>query len=211
MTYRGLFSSSCTLFIAILALSRSALAIDLRATIEKLETSTLVEWSQNMRQTCGRKGCAEVEGASHTQNLLFQELQSRFQRETGDSLESISIAQWTALLSSKSEGERCRLLRTAFILSLEADPSPGSPSWRLFTHQRPLSLLTQLGHRPSPGKSPLCPDYFFPESDVLEQALSRGERLFNVSPATPQETLARITTLQARYLSRGSAQRKPNS
>ena len=105
--------------------------------------------------------------------------------------------------------ERCRLLRTAFVLSLGDAADPSRPTWRLFTHERPLAALTRLGHRPGPGQSPVCPDYFFPESEVLEQAISRAERLLREAPIGAAETRSRVQALKLRYLSRGGVQRSP--
>jgi hypothetical protein len=177
--------------------------------LQDLETSTLVEWAQNLGQACGKSGCSRIDSSAKTQNALRTELEKRFEQETGRSPQQISLAHWENQLLSRSDADRCRLLRTAFVIALVSGIEPTQPQWRLFTHERPRALLTKLGHRSEPGKSPLCPDYFFPESDVLDQALERGARLFSEAPPTEQETLARLKRLETRYLSRGPLQRAP--
>lgn len=189
------------------ALAAGAPVLD--QTIQRMDTSTLLEWTQNLEQTCAGNACRGLVVAEEATRALSAELHERFTKDAGDSLDSIPLSRWTSLVESRSDGERCRLLRTAFILSLVEGTDPSRPAWRLFTHERPLAVLSRLGHRPAPGSAPICPDYFFPESDVLEQAISRGERLFQSAPLTPVEASARVRSLQERYLSRGSVQRAP--
>ena len=184
-------------------------ATRLESTLGAMDTPTLVEWTQSLGQACARNACRGISDAVRTREALSKELRSRFAQETGESLESIDLARWTTALESRTDGERCRLLRTAFVLSLGDAADPSRPTWRLFTHERPLAALTRLGHRPGPGKSPVCPDYFFPESDVLEQAISRAERLLREAPIGAAETRSRVQALKLRYLSRGGVQRSP--
>jgi hypothetical protein len=178
-------------------------------TIQRMDTATLLEWTQNLEQTCAGNACRGLPTAEATARALSTELNERFTEETGDTLDSIPLSRWTSLVESRSDADRCKLLRTAFILSLVEGTDPSRPAWRLFTHERPLAALSKLGHRPAAGSAPICPDYFFPESDVLEQAISRGERLFQNAPLTPAEAAARVRSLQERYLSRGPLQRAP--
>jgi hypothetical protein len=189
------------------ALAASTPSLD--RTIQHMDTSTLLEWTQNLEQTCAGNACRGLRAAEDATRALSTELHERFTEETGDSLDSIPLSRWTSLVENRSDAERCKLLRTAFVLSLAEGTDPSRPAWRLFTHERPLAALSKLGHRPAPGSAPICPDYFFPESDVLEQAISRGERLFQSAPLTPAEAAARVRSLQERYLSRGPVQRAP--
>jgi len=177
--------------------------------VQRLETSTLLEWAQNLEQTCAGNACTGLTVAERAIRALETTLQERFAEETGDTLDSIPLSRWTSLIENRSEADRCRLLRTAFVLSLVQGVDPARPAWRLFTHERPLAALSRLGHRPAPGISPICPDYFFPESDVLDLALSRGERLFRSVPLTPSEAAARVRSIQRRYLSRDGVRREP--
>ncbi len=177
--------------------------------IQRLETSTLLEWTQNLEQTCAGNACLGLTAAEQAIRALEATLHERFAEETGDALDSIPLSRWTSLIENRSEADRCRLLRTAFVLSLVQGVDPARPAWRLFTHERPLAALSRLGHRPPPGSSPICPDYFFPESDVLDLALSRGERLFRNAPLTPAEAASRVRSIQERYLSRHGVRRAP--
>lgn len=175
-----------------------------------LETSTLLEWGQNLRQACGRKGCGTSARARETQVRLEREIHRRFEQQTGSSIRAIGLDDWSSELASRSTAERCRLVRSAFVLSLMRDKSP---DWRLFTHEKPRKLLVNLGHQERStsiaASSPICPDYFFPESDVLEQALERGRRLFRGQPLGRRELEARIRQLESRYLTRGTINRSP--
>jgi hypothetical protein len=177
--------------------------------IQRMDTSTLLEWAQNLEQTCAGNACLGLGAAEQATRALSTTLQERFAEEAGDTLDSIPLSRWTSLIENRSDADRCRLLRTAFVLSLVQGGNPSHPSWRLFTHERPLAALSRLGHRPAPGSSPICPDYFFPESDVLDLALSRGERLFRSAPLTPVEAASRVRSIQQRYLSRGGVRRDP--
>ncbi len=179
-------------------------------TLRGLETSTLLEWGQNLRQACGRKGCGASARARETQVRLEREIHRRFEEQTGRAITEIGLADWSAELASRSTPERCRLVRSAFVLSLMRERNP---TWRLFTHEKPRKLLVDLGHQDRAplrgGASPICPDYFFPESDVLEQALDRGRRLFRGQPLGRRELEARVRQLEIRYLTRGAINRSP--
>ncbi|NDD90899.1 hypothetical protein EBZ37_02275 [bacterium] len=183
----------------------------LQQSIQKISTTSLVEWSQNLDQTCAKGACQGSSEALNLKAALTEELKERFLEDTGESFGAIPLARWTTLLESRPQADRCRLLRTAFVLSLASGTEASQPTWRLFTHEQPLRVLTRLGHRPENGDSPVCPDYFFPESDVLEQAITRGERLLSGPALSTDEASARIRSLEKRYLSRGTVNRSPSS
>ncbi|MBU6376153.1 MAG: hypothetical protein KGQ59_09175 [Bdellovibrionales bacterium] len=181
----------------------------LERSVQGISTASLAEWSQNLDQTCSRGACQNSRDALELRAILTDELKKRFLEDTGEAFDSIDLNRWTTLLESRPEAERCRLLRSAFVLSLAARADASQLAWRLFTHEQPLSALTRMGHRPQNGESPVCPDYFFPESDVLQQAITRGERLFLGPILSSDEATARVKALKKRYLSRSPIFRAP--
>lgn len=178
---------SCTYFVTLLFTFATLASADepreTPPTLENFEYSTLVEWAQNLGQLCAQKTCTASDAALITQEALQSELEKRFEKETGQSFSTISSAQWNSLLQQETDANRCRLLRTAFVLSFfNQIHSPNPASWRLFTDERTLEVLSGKGHFPASGGSPLCPDYYYPESDIAELAKERGRRFFSVVP-----------------------------
>jgi hypothetical protein len=177
---------------------------------EGFESSTLLEWAQNLGQLCAQKSCARSSRASQTQTALKAELEKRFHQTTGNPFSEISSHTWNTVLQKTANAERCRLLRTAFVLSLlEQIDSSVSQGWRLFTDEKTLKTLSYQGHLPADGKSPLCPDYYYPEADIAELARERGRRFFSAIPPIPEEAENRVMELEKRYRSRGKIDRHP--